>query len=71
MDEEMNSLVKIETWDLVPELKDVDSITYKCIYKIKQKVDGNVNKYKARFVVGGSLKNIEKIMRRLLVLLQR
>ena len=47
MNDEMNALIKNQTWDLVPKPKEVKPITCKWIYKIKRKVDGIVDKYKA------------------------
>ena len=53
MDEEMNALVKNETWDLVklPSTKNV--IGCKWVYKMKYNSDGLVERYKARLVAKG------------------
>ncbi|GKV49237.1 hypothetical protein SLEP1_g56000 [Rubroshorea leprosula] len=53
MDEEMNALFKNETWDLVPKPKDVQLVSCKWVYKIKRKVDGSIDRYKARLVAHG------------------
>ncbi|GKV52289.1 hypothetical protein SLEP1_g58877 [Rubroshorea leprosula] len=53
MDEEMNVLFKNETWDLVPKPKDVQLVSCKWVYIIKHKVDGSIDRYKARLVARG------------------
>ena len=53
MVEEYNSIMKSEVWDIVPRLKDKLVVTSKWIYKIKHAVDGNIEKYKERFVACG------------------
>ncbi|GKV02840.1 hypothetical protein SLEP1_g15229 [Rubroshorea leprosula] len=53
MDEEMNALFKNETWDLVPKPKDVQLVSCKWVYRIKHKVDGSIDIYKARLVARG------------------
>ena len=39
MDDEMQALIKNQTWDLIPNPKDVKSITCKWVYKLKHKLD--------------------------------
>jgi hypothetical protein len=53
MMEEYQSIMKNDVWEIVlrPEGKSV--VTSKWIYKIKHAADGNIEKYKARFVVRG------------------
>jgi len=53
MDEEFNSLVKNQTWQLVPRPKGRNVITGKWVYKIKRGADGNIERYKARWVARG------------------
>ena len=57
MNEEYKSLMDNETWDLVLPPPNRQVIGSKWIYKIKQKADGNVERYKARFVVKGYSQN--------------
>lgn len=53
MDEEIKSIEKNNTWDLVELPKGQKSIGVKWIYKTKLNKDGGVDKYKARLVVKG------------------
>lgn len=53
MKEEMDALTRNETWALVPKLDDVKPITCKWVYKLKQRVDGSVERFKARLVARG------------------
>jgi len=53
MDEEMAALDVNATWELVALPKDKKVIGCKWVYKIKDNVDGFVNKYKARLVAKG------------------
>ena len=50
MNEEYESIMKNDVWDLVPKPKDKSVVTSKCLYEIKHGVDGSVEKYKPRFV---------------------
>jgi hypothetical protein len=47
MDDEMNAIIRNQTWDLVPKPKEVKPITSKWVYKVKQKEVDNVDRYKA------------------------
>jgi hypothetical protein len=53
MKDEMNSLAKNATWDLVelPRNKKIEG--FKWVYKMKKGVDDKVERYKARLVVKG------------------
>lgn len=42
-----------QTWDLVPLLADASVIHSKWIYSIKEKSDGNIDRYKTRLVAQG------------------
>ncbi|MCO5586091.1 hypothetical protein L7F22_040030 [Adiantum nelumboides] len=53
MDDEMDALVKNETWDLVRLPSGKKAIGSKWVYKIKCKSDGSVERYKARLVAKG------------------
>ena len=53
MMEEYHSIMKNDVWEIVlrPEGKSV--VTSQWLYKVKHVADGNVEKYKARFVAQG------------------
>ena len=53
MEEEMDSLTKNNTWDLVelPEGRSV--VGCKWVFKLKRKVDGSIERYKVRLVAKG------------------
>jgi transposase InsO family protein len=53
MTSEYESLIENRTWDLVPLPEDKEPIGSRWVYKIKQKADGSVERYKARFVAKG------------------
>jgi hypothetical protein len=53
MVEEYDSIVKNSAWEIVPRLIDKSVVGSRWIYKVKQAVDGSVEKYKARFVAQG------------------
>jgi hypothetical protein len=50
MDEGMHSLLENGTWELVERPEGVKPIPMKWVYKIKQDVQGNVERYKSRLV---------------------
>ena len=45
--------MKNDVWDVVPRPKGKSIVSSKCIYKRKHATDGNLEKYKARFVACG------------------
>jgi hypothetical protein len=47
---EYSTLQRNQTWELVPPKKGVNLIDSKWIYKVKRKVDGSVDRLKARLV---------------------
>jgi hypothetical protein len=53
MKEEMDALLRNQTWELVPKPKDVKPVSCKWVFKIKQRADGTVERYKARLVARG------------------
>ncbi|KAM2104670.1 hypothetical protein ACFX1R_015245 [Malus domestica] len=53
MKEEIDALQQNQTWDLVPKPRDVKPISCKWVYKIKRRLDGSIEKYKARLVARG------------------
>lgn len=53
MMEEYQSIIKNEVWDFVHRPKDKFVVSSKWLFKIKHAVDGSIENYKARFVVGG------------------
>jgi hypothetical protein len=50
MVEEYDSIVKNSSWETIPRPIDKSVVGSRWIYKVKQVVDGSVEKYKARFV---------------------
>ena len=53
MDSEYLALMKNKTWHLVPPKKGINIIDCKCVYKVKRKSDGSLDRYKARLVAIG------------------
>jgi hypothetical protein len=53
MVEESDSIVKNSAWEIVPRPVDKSVVGSRWIYKVKQVVDGSLEKYKARFVARG------------------
>ena len=53
MVEEYDSIVRNSAWEIVPRLEGKSVVGSRWIYKVKQAVDGSVEKYKARFVARG------------------
>jgi hypothetical protein len=53
MVEEYDSIVKNSAWEIVPRPVDKSVVGSRWIYKVKQVVDGSVEKYKAIFVAQG------------------
>ena len=62
MIEEKYSVMKNDVWEVVPRPKDKFVVTWKWIYKMKHRVDGRAEKYKARFLAHVSLKRKELTM---------
>ena len=53
MKEQHNSLLKNDTWDLVPLPKGRKLVQCKYVYQTKHAVDGTIERYKARLVAKG------------------
>ena len=53
MIEEYQTIMKNDVWDIVPRPEGKSIVTSKWIHKIKHVVDGNIEKYKARFMSPG------------------
>ena len=70
MDDDMASLDKNKTWDLVPFPKGWKSIGRKQLFKNKLCSDGSVERYKARLVMKGFHKQREQIIVKYYLLLQ-
>lgn len=71
MKEEMHSLLKNDTWDLVP-LPDGSKIVHcRWVYRAKFSTDGNVDKFKTALLPKVSLMVEVLITQKLLSLLQR
>ena len=51
MVEEYNSIMVNDVWEVVPRPQDRLVVGSRWIYKIKYTTNGNVEKYKAKFVV--------------------
>ena len=50
MDEELSTLHKTDTWDLVPLPPGKSVVGFRWVYKIKTNSDGSIERYKARLV---------------------
>ncbi|XP_057997456.1 uncharacterized mitochondrial protein AtMg00820-like [Hevea brasiliensis] len=53
MEEEIIALERNQTWELVPKPRDVKPISCKWVYKIKQRTNGSIERFKARLVARG------------------
>ena len=55
MDSEFHSLIKQQTWSLVPPSVDKNIVTCKWVFKLKRNSDGTIARYKAKLVARGYL----------------
>lgn len=53
MDEQYESIVINDVWDVVPRPNGKSIVTSKWIFNIKHEIDGNIEKYKERFIARG------------------
>ena len=53
MDDEIESLKKNNTWDVVPKPPDANIVSCKWVFKTKRNAEGNVERHKARLVARG------------------
>ena len=53
MQEEYQSIMKNNVWEVVSRPKNKRLVGSKWIYKVKHAADGSIEKYKARFVAKG------------------
>jgi len=50
MQQEYDALLKNKTWDLVPLPPNRQAIGCKWVFRIKENVDGSINRFRARLV---------------------
>ena len=50
---ELTTLIKHETWDLVPIPLNYNPMGYKWVFRVKRKPDGSVDRFKAHLVAKG------------------
>ena len=62
MVEEYSSIMTNDVWEVVARPEDKSVVGSRWIYKIKYTADGNVEKYKARFVGKGDMKWSKSVM---------
>ena len=53
LEEEYNSLIKNEIWELVPPLEGFNVIVSKWVTKVKPDTNGDVDQHKARLCIPG------------------
>jgi hypothetical protein len=53
MKNEFNSLMKNQTWELVPRPSDTNIVGNRWVYKVKRNSDGSIERFKARLVAKG------------------
>ena len=53
MVEEYDSIIRNSAWEIFPRPVGKSVVGSRWIYKVKQAIDGSVEKYKARFVARG------------------
>lgn len=58
MVDEYNSMMKNDVWEVVPRLVDKTMVGSHWIYKIKHAANGNIEKYKSRFMDKGFFQKV-------------
>lgn len=53
MVEEYTSIMKNDVWDIVPRPKGKSIVTSRWVYKINHVANGNIEKFKAKFMARG------------------
>ena len=53
MCDEITTLRENRTWSLVPFYPSMNVVGSRWVYRIKRRVDGSIERYKARFVARG------------------
>ena len=53
MQEELTALARNQTWTLVPSPPNINVIGSRWVFKVKQRADGSLERYKARLVAQG------------------
>lgn len=53
MIKEMNALCKNGTWELIKLPEGKRTVGYKCVYTVKHRADGSIERYKTRFAAKG------------------
>ena len=61
---EMEALEKNKTWEPVDLPRGKSPVGCKWVFKVKYKVDGSLEKYKARLVAKATLKHMRWIIKR-------
>ena len=64
MEEEYAALLTNQMWDLVPRPSGCNVVTGKWIWTHKRRTDGTLERYKARWVLRGSLSDLVWTMMR-------
>jgi hypothetical protein len=69
MDEEYDALIKNGTWHLFPSAHGQNVINCKWVYKVKRKLDGTIDRYKAHLLLKALSNDMALTMRTYLVML--
>ena len=55
LSDELTTLMRHDTWDLVPPLAGCNPVSCKWVFHIKRKANGSIDRFKARLVAKGYL----------------